>query len=188
MLDLLLCICHSRYQHCCSLEMIFFMTIRVMYSHVWTIKYTLHSHEELYFGQLCDNTHNAILKCAFLAAWYSLAICASSSLTLRTSPDWWGGGEVCLFVYREWNIHIVRFSEQKLSRFSQCKWYLGLDFHSRLLLLRGKSQLLWAVIFLGGNLFLFHAARVLDQALNALKQKCFGPQPFTPSALLYVIE
>lgn len=175
MLGLLLCICHSGYQHCCSLKMIFFMTIRVMYSHVWTIKYTLHSHEKLYFGQLCNNTHNAILKCAFLAAWYSLAICSFVYY-------------LCLFVYREWIIHIVCFSEQKLSRFSQCKWYLGLDFHSRLLLLRGKSQLLRAVIFLGGNLFLFHAARVLDQALNALKQKCFGPQPFTPSALLYVIE
>lgn len=118
---------------------------------------------------------------------------------IHFTPSWWIenvpwlmgrlGGAVSVYLYiGEWNIHIARFSEQKLSRFSQCKWYLGLDFHSRLLLLRGKRQLLWAVIFLGGNLFLFHAARVLDQALNALKQKCFGPQPFTPSALFYVIE
>lgn len=31
-------------------------------------------------------------QCAFLAAWYSLTICSSSSLTLRPSPDWCGGG------------------------------------------------------------------------------------------------
>lgn len=138
------------------------------------------------FQPLLHHAHNAIFKCAFLAAWCSLAICSSSSLTLRTSPDWWGCGLVLFICISGNDIHIVCFSEQKLSRFSV--WYLGLDFLSRLLFLRGKSQLLWAVIFLGGNLFLFYAARVLDQALNALKQKCFGPQPFTPSALLYVIE
>lgn len=75
---------------------------KVARPHFCTIKCVLHSLEELHFHfSTVQCTHSATLKCAFLAAWYSLTICHSSSLTLRASPDWWeGGGPFCLFVYQ----------------------------------------------------------------------------------------
>ena len=140
-------------------------------------------------GPVVQHNHNAILECAFLSSMVFISNLLFQFTHFENVP--WlmlgGGGLFCLFVYQGMKYSYCTLSRAEVIQI-QCKWYLGLDFRSRLLLLRGKSRLLWAVIFLGGNLFLFHAARVLDQALNALKQKCFGPQPFTPSALLYVIE
>lgn len=69
---------------------------------VYTIKYISRSRAELcfHFGHFLQHTHNAVFKNVhFLAAWCSLAICSSSSLTWRTSPDW-RGGLFCLFVYQ----------------------------------------------------------------------------------------
>ena len=105
-----------------SLEIFFFVTSRVTRTHVRTINYILHSHGALcfHFGTVVQRTHNAILECAFLSSMVFISNLLFQFTHFENVPWLMCGGAACsVYLYiKEWNIHIVRFLEQKLSRFS----------------------------------------------------------------------
>lgn len=116
---------------------------QVMYPpppHVCAIK---HTHSQRTFGPVVQRSYNACLKCAFCSSLLFISNLLFQFSVPRLGRRWVGGG--CegwlLFICISQNeIFILYAFPSRSYGFSQCKWYLGLDFHSRLLLLRGKAN------------------------------------------------
>lgn len=100
--------------------------------HVWAIKHTL---SQRTFGPVVQLSYNACLKCAFCSSLLFI-----SNLLFQFSVPRLGGGWLLFICISQNEIFILYAFPSRSYGFSQCKWYLGLDFHSRLLLLRGKAN------------------------------------------------
>lgn len=138
------CVFYSRYQHCRA------FSPKIPDVHTGHVAPRL-SHQTHFtlsqraFGPVVQLAYNACLKCAFCDACLKCAFCSSllfiSNLLFQFSVPRLGWGVWLLFICISQNeIFILYAFPSRSYGFSQCKWYLGLDFHSRLLLLRGKAN------------------------------------------------
>lgn len=103
--------------------------------YVWSNVFSVFTMKYIFAISLC------IIFICFSKMWISSRMVFISnlllfSIALRLCLDWWQS--LCLFVYRGLkNLYGMLFQAEVIE--IRCKWYLGLDFHSRLLLLRVKK-------------------------------------------------
>lgn len=90
------------------------------------------------FRPVVQRTYNACLKWAFCSSLLFISNLLFQFSVPRLGRR--GGGGLLFICILQNEIFILYAFPSRSYGFSQCKWYLGLDFHSRLLLLRGKAN------------------------------------------------